>query len=88
MPNQPEEEAYLLFVELNIKELEERVKALENLIASMKVKKQDTRNQSDLLLNMLRTIKIAQAFYSEATDRLKEDLLERRTRPRIGQEAQ
>jgi hypothetical protein len=86
MPNQSEEEAYLLFVELNIKELEERVKALENLIASMKVKVQDTRNQSDLLLNMLRTIKIAQAFYSEATDRLKKDPLERRTRPRIAQD--
>jgi transposase-like protein len=88
MINQSEEEAYLLFVELNIKELEERVKALENIIASMKVKGEDTRNQSDLLLNMLRTIKIAQAFYSEATDRLKEDPLERRTRPRIAQEAQ
>jgi hypothetical protein len=35
MTNQPEEEAYLHFVQLNIKELEERAKALESLIMSM-----------------------------------------------------
>ena len=82
MPNQPEEEAYLHFVHLNIKELEERAKALESLIMSMATSGQNTKNQSELLFNMLRTIKIAKTFYADSLNNLMADPAERRVRPR------
>ena len=84
MPNQSQEEAYLGLVERNLKELKERAKALENVIASMTVSGRETKNQSDLLFNMLKTIKIVETFHADAAHNLNADPLERRTRPRKG----
>jgi transposase-like protein len=70
MSDRSEGEAYLLSIEQHIRELEKRANALRVLVVAMEAKGQDTRNQSELLTNMLKTIEIASAFRSEATDGL------------------
>lgn len=65
MANKVEDEAYLIFVDRHIEELEERISALRNRIAEMVVEKYEIRNQEVLLSTMLETRRDLDKFQAE-----------------------
>jgi hypothetical protein len=81
MADHSEDEAYLVLIDRHIEELEERLNALKELIASMVMEGQATRNQSELLINMLTAMKVTQALRAEVFEALNAGDNNSETRP-------
>jgi hypothetical protein len=70
MANQAQEEAYLILVDRYIVELEGRINALRERILTMVAEGQDTKNQSELLFDMLKALEAVKEVESRALIRL------------------
>ena len=70
MTNQAQEEAYLTLVDRYIVELEGRIKALRERILTMVAEGRETKNQSELLFDMLRALEAVKEVESWALARL------------------
>jgi hypothetical protein len=62
MSRREEDRAYLALIDRHLTELEQRFNALKEVIASMAVTEQSTRNQSELLITMLKAQQALQAL--------------------------
>jgi hypothetical protein len=62
MSRRQEDGAYLALIDRHLTELEQRFNALKEVIASMAVAEQSTRNQSELLITMLKAQQALQAL--------------------------
>jgi glutaredoxin 2 len=81
MYSRQEDEAYLALIDQHIEELNDRLKTLKNLITTMAINGQSTRNQSELLVNMLRILKVMQVMRVDAESALNANLEETRSGP-------
>jgi hypothetical protein len=81
MYSRQEDEAYLALIDQHIEELNDRLKTLKNLITIMVINGQSTRNQSELLVNMLRILKVMQVMRADAVSALNANLEETRSGP-------
>jgi hypothetical protein len=81
MYSRQEDEAYLALIDQHIEELNDRLKTLKNLITIMVINGQSTRNQSELLVNMLRILKVMQVMRADAVSALNGNLEETRSGP-------
>jgi hypothetical protein len=71
MEDRVHEQASLFLIDLQIEELEQRLSALQEVIATMTAAGGDTREQAELMLKMLRMRRALTTFRTE----LKEDVL-------------
>jgi len=60
-----EDAAYIVLVERHISELEERLVALKDVIATMNLEGEDTHNQAELFANMSEAMSAVQRFREE-----------------------
>jgi hypothetical protein len=81
MYSRQEDEAYLALIDQHIEELNDRLKTLRNLITTMAINGQSTRNQSELLVNMLRILKVMQVMRADAVSALNANSEETRSGP-------
>ncbi len=65
MADKLEDQAYLVFVDRHIEELEERIVALSSRISAMVLEKYETANQGLLLARMLEVKKDMKKFRTE-----------------------
>ena len=70
MANQAQEEAYLTLVDRYIVELEGRINALRERIVTMVAEGRDTKNQSELLFDMLKALGAVKEVESRALAKL------------------
>jgi hypothetical protein len=70
MVNEAQEEAYLVLVDRYIVELEGRISALRERILTMVAEGRDTKNQSELLFDMLNALEAVKEYESQALSRL------------------
>jgi len=70
MMNEAQEEAYLILVDRYIVELEGRIQALRERILAMVAEGRDTKNQSELLFDMLKALEAVKEYESKTLTRL------------------
>jgi hypothetical protein len=70
MANQAQEEAYLTLVDRYIVELEGRINTLRERILTMVAEGRDTKNQSELLFDMLKALEAVKEVESQALAKL------------------
>lgn len=68
-----EDEANLVQINCHIDEMDDRIKSLKGLISTMAVSGQPTKNQSELLVNMLRLLKTMHVLRTDAVSTLNAD---------------
>jgi hypothetical protein len=76
MPDRIEDQAYLVFVDRHIEELEERINALRERMAKMALQSYETQNQQALLSSMLQVrddmekfrLELIEAFNTKYSD--------------------
>ncbi|HEX8883822.1 MAG TPA: hypothetical protein VF797_04985 [Noviherbaspirillum sp.] len=68
MEDRVHEQASLLLIDLQIEELEQRLKALQELIVTMTAGGGDIREQAELMLKMLRMRRALATFRTELKD--------------------